>query len=73
MDRVDLIQNKAAAESIFNIEILDGEDGLQLVLDYASAIYEKSSIGRFSDLMSAIADRIISLKEGETVMIKELL
>ncbi|MBQ9009205.1 MAG: AMP-binding protein [Clostridia bacterium] len=73
MDRVDLIQNKAAAESIFNIEILDGEDGLQLVLDYASALYEKSSIGRFSDLMSAIADRIISLKEGETVMIKELL
>ncbi|WP_026510523.1 AMP-binding protein [Butyrivibrio sp. LC3010] len=50
IETVDVRQNKAASQTILDMEILDGEEGLQLMIDYAASRYEAESIEKFKDI-----------------------
>ena len=49
-ETVDVRQNQAASQTILDLEILDGADGLQLMIDYAASRYDESSIEAFRNL-----------------------
>ena len=58
---VDIRQNQAASQTILDMEILDGEDGLQLMIDFAASRYEEASMLRFRDLFVSIARMLVSM------------
>ena len=42
IETIDIRQNQAASQTILDMEILDGEDGLQLMIDYTASLYDES-------------------------------
>ena len=40
MTPMDLKQNRAASQTILDIEVMDGEDGIRMLLDYAASLYD---------------------------------
>ena len=65
MTPMDLRQNRAASQTILDIEIMDGPDGLRMLLDYASSLYDRSSMLRFRDTMVEILKRLMDEDPGE--------
>ena len=50
IETIDIRQNQAASQTILDIEILDGEEGLETMIDYASSKYKDESMVKFKDL-----------------------
>ena len=46
-EQIDIRQNNAASQSIMDVEILDGKDGMKLVIHYTASLYEKATMERF--------------------------
>jgi acyl-CoA synthetase (AMP-forming)/AMP-acid ligase II len=46
-EQIDIRQNNAASQSIMDVEILDGRDGMKLAIHYTASLYEKSTMERF--------------------------
>ena len=55
IEMVDVRQNQAASQTILDMQILDGEEGLMLALDFAASRYEESSMLRFMEIFIKIA------------------
>lgn len=62
MEAVDIRQNKAASQSVLDIEILDGSAGLHLSLDYAASRYDRNTMVRFRDLFTRITAALVHEK-----------
>ena len=60
MEQMEIAQNNAAAQSVLDIQILDGEDGLQYVFDYAAGRYEKETMSEFQNLFKRIVAAIVN-------------
>ena len=60
MERVKIAQNDAAAQSVLDIQILDGEDGLQYVFDYAAGRYELETMTEFQNLFRSVIAAIVN-------------
>ncbi len=73
IETVDIRQNKAASENVLDIQILDGKDGLGLVLDYASSRYKKESIEKFKDIYIAVTETLLKNVEKENFNVKRLI
>lgn len=71
-DAVEVRQNQAATQTILDMEILDGADGLQLMLDYAAGRYEEESMERFKDLFLHISDFLITVCMKDNITFKGL-
>ena len=71
-ETVDVRQNQAASQTILDMEILDGSDGLQLMIDYAASRYNESSIESFRNIYVRAAQLMISNRTQEDVTIGEL-
>ena len=69
---VEVRQNQAASQTILDMEILDGESGLQLMIDFAASRYEESSIERFKDIYVKIAQSIVTHDPHKDFTIKEI-
>ena len=69
---MDLRQNQAASQTILDMEILDGADGLQLMIDYAASRYEESSIENFRNTYARVANLLATNRTQEDVTIGEL-
>ena len=50
VETIDIRQNQAASQAVLDVEILDGSDGLQMMIDYSSSLYDDESIERFKDI-----------------------
>lgn len=72
VETVDIRQNQAASQTILDMEILDGTDGLQLMIDYAASRYEEGSIENFRDIFVRAAHLLVSNRSQEDVTIGEL-
>ena len=72
VETVDVRQNQAASQTILDMEILDGADGLQLMIDYAASRYRDSSIEAFRDIYVRIAHAMIRHMGQEDVTIGSL-
>jgi hypothetical protein len=59
MKPVEIAHNNAAAQSVLDIQILDGEEGLQYIFDYAASRYEQETISEFQKLYKRVVAAII--------------
>ena len=58
---VEIRQNQAASQTILDMEILDGEDGLQLMIDYTASLYDES-MDKFKDTFINVAQGLVTHK-----------
>ena len=60
VDTVEIAHNNAAALSVLDIQILDGEDGLQYVFDYSASRYEQETMSEFQSLFMRVVAAIVN-------------
>lgn len=72
VETIDIRQNQAASQTILDMEILDGAEGLILMIDYAASRYEDSSIERFKDIFVATAQALVTHNSQNDVTIYDL-
>ncbi|MCR5626139.1 MAG: AMP-binding protein [Lachnospiraceae bacterium] len=71
-EMVDVRQNQAASQTILDMEILDGEDGLQLMIDFAASRYEEESIEKFKDIFVKLAQSLVTHNSQQDVTVGEI-
>ena len=59
VEMVDVRQNQAASQTVLDLEVLDGEEGLELMIDFAASLYEEASIERFKDIFVKLAHTML--------------
>ena len=69
---IEVRQNQAASQTILDMEILDGEDGLQLMIDFAASRYEEESINKFKDIFVKLSQAIVSHNPKKDITIGEI-
>ena len=60
MEEIEIAHNNAAAQSVLDIQILDGDDGLRYVFDYAASRYELQTMTKFQDLFKSVVAAIVN-------------
>lgn len=71
-ETVDVRQNQAASQTILDMEILDGSDGLQLMIDYAASRYKDKSIEAFRDIYVRVTHTLLENVGQEDVTVGSL-
>ena len=69
VETVDVRQNQAASQTILDMEVLDGADGLQLMIDYAASRYKDTSIEAFRDIYVRVAKTLVESRGQEDITI----
>ncbi len=72
VEAVDVRQNQAASQTILDLEILDGADGLELMIDFAASRYEQESIEKFRALFVKLAQCMVTHNSQSDVTVGEL-
>ena len=72
VETIDIRQNQAASQTILDMEILDGSDGLVLMIDYAASRYDDASMERFKDIFLKAAHALVAQDSQEDITIGEL-
>lgn len=72
VENIDIRQNQAASQTILDMEILDGSEGLVLMIDYAASRYNDESMERFRDIFVRTARKLVSFDSQADVHIDEL-
>jgi hypothetical protein len=72
METVDIRQNQAATQTMLDIEILDGSDGLEVMIDYAAGIYKDESMEKFRLLFMRTVDAMISHDSQDDISLAEI-
>ena len=73
VETVDVEQNKAASENALDVQMLEGKEGLTLILDYSASLYDEKSIERFRDLFLAVTTSLSELGKDEKASIGKLI
>lgn len=60
VEQIEIWQNKAASQAVLDIQILDGEAGLQYVFDYAASRYEQETMSEFQNLYKRVVAAIVN-------------
>ena len=72
IETVDIRQNQAASHTILDMEILDGKDGLALMMDYTASVYDDESMDHFKDIFIRVAQGLVTHNSQSDVTIGEL-
>ena len=72
IEMVDIRQNQAASQTILDMEILDGADGLTLMIDFAASRYQEQSMERFKDIYVKLAQALVTHNSQADVTIGEI-
>ena len=72
IEMVDIRQNQAASQTILDMEILDGADGLTLMIDFAASLYAEESMERFKDIYVKLAQALVTHNSQADVTIGEI-
>ena len=65
IEMVDVRQNQAASQTILDMQILDGEEGLMLAVDFAASRYKESSMLHFMQIFVGIAHILVENPDAE--------
>ena len=60
VEAIDIRQNQAASQTILDMEILDGADGLELMIDYTASLYEDESMEEFKNTFVKVAQALVT-------------
>ena len=71
-EAVEVRQNQAASQTILDMEILDGSDGLVLMIDYAASRYNDRSIEAFRDIYIRTAHALAEHRSQEDVTVGQM-
>ena len=69
---VDVRQNQAASQTILDMEILDGAEGLILMIDYAASRYKDESIEHYKDIFVRVAQSLVTHNSQSDVTIGQI-
>mgnify|MGYP002518153401 CR=1 FL=1 len=58
--KVEIAHNNAAAQSVLDIQILDGEEGIQYVFDYEASRYEQETMTEFRNIFRKVVEAIVN-------------
>ena len=72
IETIDIRQNQAASQTMLDMEILDGSDGLQLMIDYTASLYDDESMDKFKDIFIKVAQGLVTHNSQTDVTIGEL-
>ena len=72
IDTISIRQNQAASQTILDMEILDGSDGLILMIDYAASRYKQESIEKFRDIFVKVAQSLVTHNSQSDLTIGEI-
>ena len=72
MEMVDIRQNQAASQTVLDMEILDGADGLTLMIDFAASRYNEESMEHFKDIFVKLAQTLVTHNSQADVTIGEI-
>ena len=72
VEMVDIRQNQAASQTILDMEILDGADGLTLMIDFAASRYTEESMEHFKDIYVKLAQALVTHNSQADVTIGEI-
>ena len=72
IEHIDVRQNQAASQTILDMEILDGEDGLKLMIDFAASRYEEASIVKFKDIFVKLSQQLVTHNPKKDITIGEI-
>ena len=72
VEMVDIRQNQAASQTILDMEILDGAEGLTLMIDFAASRYAEESMERFKDIYVKLAQALLTHNSQTDVTIGEI-
>ena len=72
IETIDIRQNQAASQTILDMEILDGKEGLILMIDYAASRYNQESMERFRDLFVMVAQSLATHNSQKDITVQEL-
>ena len=72
IETIDIRQNQAASQTILDMEILDGKEGLILMIDYAASRYNQESMERFRDLFVMVAQSLATHSSQKDITVQEL-
>ena len=65
IEEVEMRRNRSASENILDIELLDGRDGLELMIEYNASCYEAESMEKFRDIFIAVTEALLSLSDND--------
>ena len=72
IETIDIRQNQAASQTVLDIQILDGEEGLQTILDYASSKYDYENMDKFKDLFIRVVQAMVKNTTQSDVTVKKV-
>ena len=72
VEQIDIRQNYAAAQNILDIQILDGEDGFQIVFDYSTGRYKRESMEKFMDMFLDVLDYIADNESKDGITFRDV-
>ena len=72
VEMVDIRQNQAASQTVLDMEILDGADGLKLMIDFAASRYTLESMERFRDIFVRLAQALVTHNSQTDVTVGEI-
>ena len=72
VETIDIRQNQAASQTILDMEILDGADGLQLMIDYTASLYDDESMDEFKDIFIRIAQGLVTHNPSTDITMNDL-
>jgi len=72
VETVDIRQNQAASQTVLDMEILDGEEGLILMIDYAASHYRDESMDRYKNIYINTAQALATHNSQNDVTLGEL-
>ena len=72
IETVDIRKNQAASQTILDMEILDGSEGLILMIDYAASRYKQESMETFRDIFVSTAQALVTHNSQKDITIGEL-
>ena len=72
IETIDIRQNQAASQTVLDIEILDGEDGLEVMFDYASSKYKFESMDKFKDLFIRVVHTIAEYTTQSDISVQDI-
>ena len=72
IETIDVRQNQAASQTILDMEILDGADGLVLMIDYVSSQYDDDSMEEFKDIFIRVAQSLVTHNSQTDITVDEI-
>lgn len=72
VETIDIRQNQAASQTVLDMEILDGSDGLVLMIDYTASLYNDESMERFKDIFVRLAGELVTYNSQEDITLGNL-